>query len=100
MKVYCLNVLITVLAVTAIASSAQALTACQDGCNGQYYTTVELLWQTQRPATTAPTTYRQQVLVALSTLNQCMAACSTSSAEQPPTAPVPTDPTPPRGKKP
>ncbi|NJC88292.1 MAG: hypothetical protein FIB02_07130 [Desulfuromonas sp.] len=101
MKTYCLSLLISLMTVAAIAPPAYALTVCQDTCNSQYYNTVNTLWQTPRPTTTAPTTYRQQVMAALNTLNQCMAACTTSTSPTEPTptpAPAPT-PTPAKGKK-
>lgn len=99
MKSYCLRMLIAVLVFTAIACQAQALTTCQDDCNSQHYSAVNSLWQTPRPATTAPTTHQQQVMAAMNTLNQCMAACSTSAAEPTPTEPTVTTPTEPRRKR-
>ena len=94
MKVYCLSLLITLLALTTGAVPALALTVCQETCNTQYYTTVDTLWQAPRPTATAPATYQQQVMVALNTLNQCMAACSAPTPEPTPTlTPEPT-PTP------
>jgi hypothetical protein len=69
---------IAVLAVAVTVSPVKALTACQDACNNQYFSTVNSLWQTPRPAATSPTAHQQQVMTALGTLNQCMAACQTT----------------------
>lgn len=64
-----------VLTVTATVPSAQAFTTCQTTCNSQYYTTVNSMWQSPPPSTTTMPEYRQQVLAALDTLNNCLAAC-------------------------
>lgn len=101
MKYYRLSLLISLLAVAANADPAQALTVCQESCNSQYYSTVNTLWQAPRPATITPTIYKQQVMTALNTLNQCMAACATNTTTPPVTTePLPTpSPTPTKNRK-